>query len=268
MPGILEFDPDGGATLHLMGSLKGLEGIMKPLEPEIILGLSSDGKSVTLKGCGKTLGSLRFGSGFSTSTFSVNTVLVGEHFERPEDVGFERLVVEYLHLEAWAHQSGIQPSYFEETEEPKRRWMEMRHDLPDPFTATVGNEYEVILDFRAFFEASQRPFTWATFAQPSDVVIKFPEKQPYDRFSDITFRLQHLFSLGMRRSAYPVAVRGYTGVPGEAMPVEVYYRPLGRTGDAERPELQEMLFSRRDLPGDFETAVARSLQRAEKLDPV
>jgi len=100
VPGIVEFEPDKGTTLDLMGSLKGLEGIVDPIEPEIILGLSSDGKLLTLRDCSKILGNLRFGSGFSTSTFVANTVFVGEHFERPEDVGFERLVVEYLHLGA------------------------------------------------------------------------------------------------------------------------------------------------------------------------
>lgn len=268
VPGILKFDPDEGATLDLMGSLKGLEGIIDPLEPEMILGLSSDGKLVTLKDCGRTLGNLRFGSGFSTSTFAADTVFVGEHFERPEDVGFERLVVEYLHLEAWAGTSGFDINFAEETEEPKRRWIEMKHELPEPSTAAVGGEYEVTLDFGSDFKASQRPITWATINQPAELAIKFPEKQPFDRLSDIVFRLQHLLSLGMRRSAYPVAVRGYTGTPGEAMPVEAYYRPLGGTDDVERPERFEMLFSHGDLPGGFETAVARWLERAEKLDPV
>lgn len=77
VPGILKFDPDEGASLELMGSLKGLEGIVDPFEPEIILGLSSEGKHVTLKGCGKTRGALRFGGGFSTSAFAVSTVFVG-----------------------------------------------------------------------------------------------------------------------------------------------------------------------------------------------
>jgi hypothetical protein len=72
----------------------------------------------------------------------------------------------------------------------------------------------------------------------------------------------------MRRSAYPVAIRGYTGVSGEAMPVEAHYSPLGRMDNVERPERFEMLFSRGDLPGGFETAVARWLERAGNLDPV
>jgi ApeA N-terminal domain 1 len=47
VPGILKFDPDAGATLNLLGSLKGLAGVTDPLEPEIILGISSDGRSIT-----------------------------------------------------------------------------------------------------------------------------------------------------------------------------------------------------------------------------
>jgi len=269
VPGILKFDPEDGASLDLLGSLKGLKGVIDPLEPEIILGLSADGKLITLQDCGKTSGNLVFGSGFSTSTFVVNTIFVGEHFDQAEDLGFERLVVEYLHLEAWAHESGFDISFNEEIEEPKRRWREIRHDLPESFTAAVGGTYEVTLDFGSNFRASQRPFTEVNITQPAELAIRFPEKQPFDRLSDIVYRLQHLLSLGTRRSSYPVAVRGYTGIPGEAMPVEVHYRPLGSTGvPQKRPELHEMLFSLRNLPGGFGPAVARWLDRAEVLDPV
>lgn len=253
----------------MLGSIEGLGGIIDPLEPKIILGLSSDGRRITLQDCRITTGNLAVGSGFSTSTFVVNTVFVGEHFEQEEDVGFERLVVEYLHLEAWAHESGYNISFHEEGEEPKRRWTEVRHEAPEPFTAHVAGEYEVTLDFSSYFQASRRLFTWVNISQPTELAIKFPEKEAFGRLSDIAFRLQHLLSLGTRRSAYPVAVKGYTGIPGEAMPVGVYYRPLGRTGAPQvRPELHEMLFSRRDLPEGFGPAVARWLEGAEKLDPV
>lgn len=53
VPGILKFDPEDGASLDLLGSLKGLKGVIDPLEPEIILGLSADGKLITLQDCGK-----------------------------------------------------------------------------------------------------------------------------------------------------------------------------------------------------------------------
>ena len=109
VPGTLSFDPDEGATLDLMSSPKGLEGIVDPLEPEVILGLPSDGKPITLKGCGRTLRSFGFGAEFST--FAADEVFVGEHFERPGDVGFESPIVEYLHVGAWADASGFKISF-------------------------------------------------------------------------------------------------------------------------------------------------------------
>jgi ApeA N-terminal domain 1 len=218
VPGILKFDPDAGATLSLLGSLKSLAGVIDPLEPEIILGISSDGRRITLRDCGKTSGNLAIGRGFSTSMFSVNTIFVGEHFDRVEDVGFERLVVEYLHLDAWAHETGFKVSFNKEVEEPKRRWTEVSHEIPEPFTTSIGGEYEVTLSFGSDFEASRRPFTWVNINQPAELAIKFLQKEPFGRLSDIAYHLQHLLSLGTRRSAYPVAIRGYTGITRSATP--------------------------------------------------
>ncbi len=266
VPGLLKFEPDDGSTLDLLGSLKGLKGVIDPLEPEIILGLSSDGKLITLADCRKTSGNLAFGSGFSTSTFAVNTIFAGEHFWRAEDIEFERLQVEYLHLGAWAHSSVFE---MEMIDQPDVQPFTVRHKIAEPMTATVKDGYEVILYFGSYREWSRLPVTWVNITQPAELVIRFPEKEPFDRLSDIVFRLQHLLSLGTRRSVYPVAVRGYTGPVGEARQVDVSYRTLGRSGiSQERPELYEMLFSRRSLPGGFGPAVASWLEGAEKLDPV
>lgn len=268
VPGTLKFNPNEGTTLELMGSLNSIEENIAPIEPDIILGISSDGQVITLKDCWRTRGSLPIGRGFATSTFIVDTIFIGKHFEQPEDIGFERLIVEYLHLDAWADISGFEIEFHEETEEPKKRWTEIKHQLPEPYTAIVEDEYEVTLDFGSDFKASQRPFTWTTIKQPAEIAIKFSVQQPFDFLLDIAFRIQHLLSLGMRSSAYPVTVRGYTGLEGKVAPVEVYYKPLGRMDNIKRPERHEMLFLRGNLPGGFETAVGKWLVGAEKLDPV
>jgi hypothetical protein len=87
----------------------------------------------------------------------------------------------------------------------------VRHELPEPFTADVGGEYEVTVYFGSDFEASRRPFTWVDINQPAEFAIMFSQKEPFSRLSDIAFRLQHLLSLGTRRSAYPVTVQGHPG---------------------------------------------------------
>ena len=82
VPGIVEFEPDRGTTLDLMGSLKGLEGIVDPIEPEVILGLSSDGKLLTLKDCAKTLGNLRFGEHFEAFWQGFSEIFL----RKPQDI--------------------------------------------------------------------------------------------------------------------------------------------------------------------------------------
>jgi hypothetical protein len=273
LPGILRFDPEEGTSLNLFGSLRTPEGDADKIP---ILGLSMDNTPITLTNLirppsipGIPSGTLRFGS----STVTAGMVIVGEHFEREEDIGFERLMVEYLHLDAWAGVSGFEIAFIDD---PDTHPITVRHELPDPIAANVGDEYKVNLFFGSGFEASPRPFTSATITQVAEVVISFSEKKPLQDLMDISYRLQHLISLGTRRSAFPVAMWGATGTVGEVQRVGIYYQTLGRTGTVkDRPSRHEMLFSLQDLPGGFEDlpggfgpAVEKWLTRAEDLDPV
>jgi Apea-like HEPN/ApeA N-terminal domain 1 len=211
---------------------------------------------------GMSSGTKRFG----TSTVNVGMIIVGEHFEREEEVGFERLIVQYLHLDAWAGVFGFEIAFIDD---PDTHPITMRHELPEPIAANVGDEYQVKLFFGSGFETSPRPFTHATITQVAELVISFSEKKPLQDLLDIAYRLQHLLSLGTRRSAFPVAMWGAMGPVGEVRRVGIYYRTLGRTGTLkERPVRHEMLFSLRDLPGGFGPAVEKWLARAEVLDPV
>lgn len=128
VPGTLKFDPDDGVGLEVFGSLESpKEGATNFLEPELILGLSLNGRLITLHL--RSPGVIPGLPGLVTySYYAVDTIFVGEHFERSEDLGFERLSVEYLHL-AWARESGFDIRFNQELEEPKRRWREVRHDL-------------------------------------------------------------------------------------------------------------------------------------------
>ena len=266
VPGTLVFDPEEGTNLDLLGSLRGLEGVSAPLDPELILGTSSDGRSITLKECSRDTGTLSIGAGFSTSSFSADMVIVGEHFERPEDVGFERLIIEYLHLDAWADTTGFE---IELIDDPDTHPVTVRHRIPEPVTARVGDDYEVALFFGGNRKWTARPLTEVTLTQPAELAVRFSEKQPLQDLLDITYDIQHFLSLGTRGSVHPVAVWGATGRVGEAVRVEVHYRPLGMAASAqERPGRHRMLFSLRDLPEGFGPAIERWLERSEVLGPV
>jgi hypothetical protein len=265
LPGILRFDPEEGATLSLFGSLRAPEGA----EGIPILGLAMDNTPITLTNLiwPPSIPVIPSGTlGPTTSTVNADMVIVGKHFEQEEEVGFERLVVEYLHLDAWAGVSGFEIAF---VDDPDTRPISVRHELPEPIAADVGGEYKVNLFFGSGFEASPRPFTSATITQVAELIISFSEKKSLRYLRDIAYRLQHLISLGTRRAAFPVAMWGATGPVGEARRVGIYYRTLGTTDTVkDRPARHEMLFSLRDLPSGFGPAVENWLARAEILDPV
>ncbi len=72
---------------------------------EIILGVSSDGKKITLKNCLQTKKNIRHlpqrKEQYATSESAVSVFYVGCHFARKEDIKFTRLSVRYSQLEEW-----------------------------------------------------------------------------------------------------------------------------------------------------------------------
>jgi len=107
--GTLTFTPNKEANLDLMGSFKDIKNKNKSeiLEPEIILGVSSDGKYITLYKCLETNSTTSF-PGFQTSSrFLANLVFEGVHFQKSEDISFKSISVHYLHLDEWVNISGF-----------------------------------------------------------------------------------------------------------------------------------------------------------------
>lgn len=154
-------------------------------------------------------------------------------------------------------------------DDPNAHPITVRHRIPEPVTARVGNDYEVTLFFGGNRKWTARPLTEVTLTQPAELAVRFPEKQPLQGLLDIAYDIQHFLSFGMRSSVHSVAVWGATGPVGEAVRAEVHYRPLGRAASAqERPRRHRMLFSVSDLPEGFGSAMERWLERSEILGPV
>jgi len=211
VPGTLKFDPDEGARLYLLGSFKGAEDFGPMLDPELILGLSNKGNPLTLRYCAEIKSDLTIGQGFATSSFNCDAVFVGEHFQSHADVGFERLIIEYLHLDAWAGVTGFELGI---PDDHKTHPLTVGHTRPEPFTATLEDECEITLCFPATRKTSPPPITEASITQRAELAINYPEKKPLDHLEDIAYRLQHLLSFGTRRSVYPIAMWGATGPVG------------------------------------------------------
>ncbi|MFQ6054681.1 MAG: hypothetical protein ACE5J3_01700, partial [Methanosarcinales archaeon] len=99
--GTLKFHPVEGANLELIGSFKGLNDLNTFLQPNIILGITSNGKIITLYKCYESQSHMSMPE-FLSSSFIASVVFLGHHFEKEEDIIFDSLLLNYSHLEEWA----------------------------------------------------------------------------------------------------------------------------------------------------------------------
>lgn len=212
VPGTLKFSPDEEVTLNLVGSFRGIKGssgtmadLFPSSESGLILGFSVNGKAITLRNCNMTRGSLRM-PGFATSTYSSDMVFVGEHFERPEDIGFEGLSVEYAHLEEWA---GISGFTLKMPDDPKDHPYVMEHQIPECIPVSVG-ETSISLMFGVNHEYSNPLVRTASITQEAYIKVEFPEKKHMDDLLEIIYRIQNFLSFGVRHPVYPLSVKSIT----------------------------------------------------------
>lgn len=111
--GTLRFLPTEGTILELMVffdqniSFEKDESYENYKITEIILGLNSEGKEITLHNCIITRRSQLFGKDITIVTFRVSFVFVGVHFEKKEDIEFKSISVNYHLLDEWVGINGI-----------------------------------------------------------------------------------------------------------------------------------------------------------------
>jgi hypothetical protein len=259
--GILAFDPDEGASLELLGSFKkNVEDLGAYLGTKLMLGLSSNGKAITLRDCFETRTTMGM-PGMITSTFHADMVLVGAHFEKEADVSFDKLWVEYLHLDEWAHTSGFALKLLEDDTVPRV----IEYEPPDPVTVSCG-DVEISLRFDHGFGSSNPMVKWATLTQSAYFTIEYPERSPLDDLLKVVYDLQNFLSLGVGEAVYPLMVRSQTHT--NARWVDLYYRPTGRLDSAAKVHSAKMRFILPDLDEAFGRSLCNWLEKAEDLDPV
>ena len=105
--GVLKFHPVKGVNLELIGSFRESITFNRFLNPGIILGITSNGKLVTLYKCLESQ-SLTSIPGFTTSTFIASMVFLRHHFENEENIQFDSLSLSYSHLDEWVGITGFQ----------------------------------------------------------------------------------------------------------------------------------------------------------------
>ena len=261
--GILRFTPDEGAILDLKNSFMDIIDIKKILYPEIILGISSDKKNITLHKCIQTV-----------SNSFADEVFVGAHFQKKEDMKFKKLSIHYSNLDEWVDISGfeIQPLF----DEKKVKGVVIKHMLPKSIQAAIGDGYKIFIDIQATYPILPIPVRKeASIKQRTYIRIEPSEEKSFDEYRNIMYHIRNFLSLGIGEPVYPLAIEGITEANKEIREDKTYYPPVKifyeQSDIPKAPKTVypfEMLFTFKDISDRFEVFLRNWFGKADLLEPV
>jgi len=249
--GTLRFTPNEGAILDLIGSFKDTKEINKMLELEIILGISSNGKNITLHKCFETKSNVSVPR-LLTSSFYANEVFVGAHFQKSEDIKFRELSICYSYLDEWVNISGFNIQY------PDKREVVIKYKQPEPIQASIGEDCKMFIDFQVTIVQKE-----ASIKQRTYIRIEPSVEKSLEEYWNIMRDIQNFLSLGVTEPVYPLTITGITEANNS--PVEIYYHS---PEISKVPKTLCMLFTFKDISDRFEILLKNWFEKADTLGPV
>ena len=262
--GILKFDPENGGALNLMGSFKKVEDIRNSTKYEVILGITSEGKYVTLNKCLETKSTLR-SSGIHTISFYIDKIFIGFHFEKYEDIKFKNISVRYSNLDEWANVSGFDIKL-------DGKDTQINYRQPESIKAKIGDDLQVHIDFHTIYPTVSIVQKEATIKQDIYVRVEPLEDKSLDEYLKIVYHIQNFLSLGILEAVHPLSLEGKTEANKKEgnyyPPVYVLYSQLNISNAEKHIHPFQMLFTLKDIRENFETLLNTWFNKIEILEPV
>ena len=265
--GNLLFDPDDGATLKLIGSFKSIQDLNTSPKYEVIFGISTNGKYITLYNCMEIRCSLNL-PGLLVSQYYVDTIIMGGHFLKPADIQFKKVSVMYQYLNEWVNISAFEMQRFKEPPGVK-----IICTLPRPISTRINDNLIVSFDFEA--SASTRSVVQKEVYMEQRTVVNFESSEGlrYQEFFETLKSIQNVLSFAVKRYVYPLRIVGSTKTNNtvdsnstENSNVELFYK-IRNIQRVDKPILpNEMLFTFKDVSGRLEEFLGNWFKKRELLD--
>lgn len=208
--GTLEFIREEEITLEIYGSLTSDIFLPEFNDQEIILGLTSKSKQITLSGCymtksgGATLVQGRE-SGKSSVTYSIKYALVGLYVNEPSELLFDKVSCEIFNLDEWVGISGFHMTpVFEKI---KNYEISVNYKLPEPIEFKIDNEADGRFNFTANHPEASRYQKTVNVTQKVHFQVKTKTEKGIDDLLSYVFSFQNFLILAFYRSTYPLKIK-------------------------------------------------------------
>lgn len=268
--GTLKFNPIEGIDLELIGAFKGLKDIKTMLQPKIILGISSNGKIITLHDC------FEYHSRharFLTSSFVVNVIFEGHHFEKEEDIIFDSLSINYSQLEEWTGISGFQI----DTETDANHHLIKHEVIYEPPQKIEVNLDNLKISVNSDFSYNWRGIDDVNLKQTTFIKMEPDKPTHYNDFQkNICYHIQNFLSLAIGKATHSLTTKGKIMVAKDNSPdgsveqkkILIFYSEEGLPDSSKPIRSSDMLFVFEDISDNFENCLKNWITKSDYLQPV
>lgn len=207
--GVLTFDPQDGIVLELYGSLNGDHFFPEFKDQEIILGLTSDSKQVTMYNCymtksgGATLVT-NGESGKPSTTYSIRYLLIGLHVDKSDDLKFTQISSEIFNLGEWVGISGFKHQF--DPEKIKNHEITVEYILPEQIEFEIDDNTKGLFNFVASTPSLSRYQKAATISQKVEFQVNSTTEKNIDDLLSYIFTFQNFLTLSFYKSTYPLSI--------------------------------------------------------------
>jgi len=218
VPGILYYSPTG-IKLHLMGALTDMNTFNNQVEYEMILGMSTDGKPITLHKCyGTNFHSTNIR--FSTTEYSILYVFVGRHFSTRDDIRFKKIHLHLIHFDEWMRRSGFQMNI---PQNPAGTFG-ISYTPPEMIEFELNEQFSLSIFFGFSHHIEHVGEKEQGIKQRIVLTIESSEETSFFEFQKISSDICKFLSLACLNPVYPISVSSSYPVTENVPETEIFFQ--------------------------------------------
>jgi hypothetical protein len=241
-----------------------------------IVGMSTDGKAITLEGHQAAPYTATF-PGIATATYQRDIALVGKRFADGEDIAFDEIAIRASDLNDWTRVSGFRSSIGLEKNKEKDSLallnIEVRFEAPDDIDIALAGGERARISFNATARGIARQTTQVALQQDATFHFRFATRAGVQEVLTRVSQLRNFLSLAVGRPVAILAVTGYQDRPDgktdHPLPIEIVWElPTNPDPPIDQRQPEEMLFTLAEATPDLSTVLKAWLSKQAQMAPV
>jgi hypothetical protein len=242
-----------------------------------IVGMSTDGKSITLEGH-RTASYTESFPGIPTGTYTRYVTLIGKQFADGEEIGFDEISIRASDLNAWTQVAAIRTKVGVEKHKTKGypvfSKLDINFEAPDDIEIPLARGEKAFIRFNAPGQGINPGTDHVALTQEAALHLRFAKRASLDDVFERGGQIRNFLSLAVGR---PVAILSVTGYQDDYvressdthLPIQVLWGILHNPEPPTRPrQAREMLFTLPEATPDISTVMKHWFAKQARLRPV